>query len=340
MNDQQTHLHKLLADKEMNLNLIEVRIAAYVRTVDVPLDLVREKKELEQEIVSLKQRIDGTSEPTTYIVDEWHRGHFVTISEAIEQAAPGSRILVRPGVYEESLVLDKPLEIIGEGDWGDVVVETKEKNTLLFKTRVGRVENLTLRQAGGKDVCCVDIASGRLTVEKCDITSNSGNCVVIRDGANPILRRNRIHDGALYGVYVHRNGQGTLEENEIFAHTRSGVVIENGGKPTLRRNNIYNGKSVGIRFAKNGQGRVEDNHIYANAKTGVQIGESSTPTLRCNRIHKNSFYAVSIVSNGGGTFEENDLRGNTKGSWRIAADCEANVQRTNNLEDQGEPVED
>jgi hypothetical protein len=30
-------------------------------------------------------------------------------------ARPGDRILVRPGLYQEGLMIDKPLEIIGEG---------------------------------------------------------------------------------------------------------------------------------------------------------------------------------------------------------------------------------
>ena len=42
------------------------------------------------------------------------RGDHITIAEAIQAANPGDRILVRPGLYQEGLVLDKPLEIIGE----------------------------------------------------------------------------------------------------------------------------------------------------------------------------------------------------------------------------------
>jgi len=89
------------------------------------------------------------TEPPIRVVDPMHRGDHLTITEAIEAANPGDRILVRPGLYQEGLVIDKPLEIIGNGDPGEVVVEARDKDALLFKTTMGRVTNLTLRQMGG-----------------------------------------------------------------------------------------------------------------------------------------------------------------------------------------------
>ena len=53
------------------------------------------------------------TEPLTCVVDPLHRGDYTTITEAIKAANPGDRILIRPGLYLEGLVIDKPLEIIG-----------------------------------------------------------------------------------------------------------------------------------------------------------------------------------------------------------------------------------
>ncbi len=39
-------------------------------------------------------------------------GQFATISEAFRQAGPGARIIVRPGVHQERIVLDRAVEII------------------------------------------------------------------------------------------------------------------------------------------------------------------------------------------------------------------------------------
>ena len=147
-------------------------------------------------------RITAKTEPPTHIVDAYQRGDFATVSAAIKAAKPGDRILVRPGLYLEGLVVDKPLEILGDGSLSDIEIRARDASALLFRASIGRVANLTLRQGGEGNGFGVDITQGRLDLEGCDISSQSFACVVIRDGADPRLRRNKIHDGKQGGVLV------------------------------------------------------------------------------------------------------------------------------------------
>jgi len=122
----------------------------------------------------------------THVVDASHRGDHLTLAEALEAAKPGDSILVRPGVYQEGIIIDKRVEIIGDGDLGKVVIEAADKNAVLFNANQGRIVNLALRQIGGKGVCCgINILQGRLELEGCDISSQSGACVAICGGATP-----------------------------------------------------------------------------------------------------------------------------------------------------------
>jgi parallel beta-helix repeat protein len=257
------------------------------------------------------------TEPPICVVDLMHRGDYLTITEAIEKASPGDRIVVRPGLYQEGLVMDKPLEIIGDGDPGDVVIEARGKNALLFKSTMGRVANLTLRQMGSGEWFGVDIAQGRLEMEECDITSQSLSCLAIHGGADPRLRRNRIHDSEQYGVYVYENGLGTLEDNDIFGNAHAGVAIWEGGNPTLRRNRIHDGKRTGVFVYENGLGTLEDNDIFGNALAGVEIKTGGNPTLRRNRIHNSEQSGVYVWNNGQGILEDNDIFGNVRCGVKI-----------------------
>jgi F-box protein 11 len=268
----------------------------------------------------------------TLIVDQLHRGNYTTIAEAIKAATPGARIIVRPGLYEEGLVIGKPLEIVGDGEVGYVVIRAVGKNVILFKTNMGRISNLTLRQDGGGEYYGVDIAQGRLELEGCDISSQSLSCVAIHGSADPRLRHNRIHDGKQSGVYVYENGQGMLEDNDIFGNANSGVAIKNGGNPTIRGNHIRDGKAGGVYVYESGQGMLEDNDIFGNAYAGVAIKSGGNPTLRKNRINRNAYEAIWIYDKGHGLIEDNDLRDNAMGAWDISADSKANVKRARNLE--------
>lgn len=270
--------------------------------------------------------LSKTTQPTR-IVDPSSELHHKNITEAIKAAKAGDRIIVRPGVYKEGLIIDKPLEVIGEGELGQVVVQATGEHTLQFNTSMGRVANLTLQQLGGKDCYGVDIAQGRLDLEGCDITCRSLSCVAIHDGATPQLRRNVIHDGKHNGVFVFRNGQGTLEENDIHSNGYSGVQISSSSNIILRSNRIHGHKGGGVFIQNNSKAVLEDNDIFGNAFSGVTITTKSNPILRRNRIHDGKSAGVLVSDNGQGTLENNDIVGNVQAGVEIRASSNPTLRR-------------
>jgi len=274
--------------------------------------------------------------PKDIIVDPMHRGDYVTITEAIEAANPGDKILVRPGLYQEGLIIDKPLEIVGEGERDEIEVQAMETSALIFKTTNGRVANLTLHQIGGGESYGVDINQGRLKLEDCDISCQSAACIAIHDGAHPHLLRNKIHDGNKSGAYIFDNGQGIIIENEILENAYAGISIETGGNPTLRKNQIHAGKSSGVRIYNNGQGVLEDNDIFANTDAQVDIREGGNPTLRRNKIHDGKQSGVHVYKNGQGILEDNDIFGNAK--YGVAIESGGNPTLRRNKIHDGENI--
>jgi F-box protein 11 len=268
------------------------------------------------------------TEPPTHVVDPYHRGDYATVGDAIMAAHPGDRILVRPGLYPEGLVIDKPLEILGDGPLADIVIQARDASALLFKANIGRIANLTLHQVGDEgEWCGVDITQGRLELEGCDISSQSMMGVAIRNGADPRLRGNHIHDSKEGGVYVYKNGLGTLEDNDITTNHYCGVAIASGGAPILRRNQIHDNKQDGVYTYDNGLGTLEDNDITANGYSGIEIKTGGNPTLRRNHIHDNKQDGVYVHDSGLGTLEDNDITANGSAGITIRTGGNPTVRR-------------
>ena len=91
------------------------------------------------DLEGLGDEVVEESGPAIKIVDPMGRADHITISEAISQADSEDHILVRPGLYQEALVIDKPLEIIGDGNPEEIVVQTMGANAILFNTTMGRI---------------------------------------------------------------------------------------------------------------------------------------------------------------------------------------------------------
>jgi len=216
---------------------------------------------------------------STLIVSQQEPEHLKTLNAAVRNAQPGTRILVRPGLYRESLVLDKPLEIIGDGPREKIIIESTEAYCVLVQTEHALLRGLTIRsQVGlkGNKYYALEIVQGRPLIEDCDITSDTFACVAVHGPvANPILRGCHIHDGGGVGISFYEGGRGVVEECDIFANKYAGIEICEESAPILRRCQIHHNRGDGIWVYHNGQGTIEDCMIFDNARAGVRFEQGS-----------------------------------------------------------------
>jgi F-box protein 11 len=287
----------------------------------------REKRRQEEERKKREAEEKARKAKTTWTVDPLTgHGDFTTITEAIRRASPGDQILVRPGVYEEALVLDKPVELRGDGKREEIIIRAKGADVILFQADKGVVKNLTLRQIGGGNWFAVDIPQGHLHLEGCDISSQGLASVMIRDGAASTVRNNLIHDGKGHGIGVINKGAGLIEENDIFGNAYSGITIKTEAAPTVRNNRIHDGKAAGIFVYDKGAGLIEENDIFGNAYSGIAIKTEAAPTVRDNRIHDGKQNGVFVWGKGAGLIEENDIFGNAYSGIEIKTEAAPTVR--------------
>merc|ERR1719149_172299 len=78
------------------------------------------------------------------------RGHFSTITAALRAAQPGDRLIIKPGVYRESLRIDVPVMLMGcpgaagAGGGGGVTITSSRNHTVHSTAPFARMENITL----------------------------------------------------------------------------------------------------------------------------------------------------------------------------------------------------
>ncbi len=199
------------------------------------------------------KRLESLLAPTIVVSPT---GDCQTISAAIKKANAGDRILVKPGVYREDLVIDKRLEIIGDGEPADIVVESKNADCIIMKTDHALVRGLSLHNRA-EGYYAVDIPQGQLTLEYCDITSDTLACIGIHGSkAEGIISYCQIHDSKEGGgVFVYKNGTGQIENCDIFGNALSGIQISEGGNPVVRYCQIHDSQNGVFWLMKTAPGR-------------------------------------------------------------------------------------
>jgi hypothetical protein len=248
---------------------------------------------------------------TSFFVASDGSGHFLTLTEAIQHAQPGSRLVVRPGVYDEGLVIDKPLEIIGDGVLEGIIVRAIASSCLVMQTDEATIRNLTFRGeargSGGSDdgFFAVDIPHGRLLLDGCDISSDSLACIAIHNPtAAPVIRACRIHHGADSGIFAFDGAQGVIEACDISENANVGVAITGGASTSVRNCHIHHGADAGIVVWNRAANTIEGCDIYANRRTNVGISDAGSATLRRCRIHDGGNTGVFTHRGGQATIAE------------------------------------
>ena len=276
--------------------------------------------------------LPGPQQPPRLVVDQSGKGDHRTIKAAIRASVvPGTLITVKPGIYREALVIDRDVEIVGEGDRARIMVEATDTDAITVTADRAVVRNLTVRAVGTKEkLSAVWVQRGRVVIEGCDLTSAIGSVVYItgKDSA-PVIRDCQIRDGKDAGVYVQEQGQGTIEKCVISGNAMSGVVLKTGGNQVVRDCEIRGGKQCGVRVHEQGQGTIEQCVIWGNAYAGVAISEGGNPTVRDCEIFDGQEGGVLVVDQGQGTIEQCVISGNAyagvaiqTGGDPVVRDCE------------------
>jgi hypothetical protein len=204
-------------------------------------------------------------------------GDFATISEAINSAQIGARILVRPGVYRETVVLTKNVELAADGPAGSVIIATQDAPCLRQNLGSQVVRGLTLYSHNAP---AVQLNGGTLTIEDSQITTDKGDSVTVKGlGTRLVLRHTRLHNSPGNGLAATDNARLELVECDIIGHGRDGIRLTGQAQLRAYDSRIADNRQAGVRaldqataqlerctLERNGQ--ATDGNVTLGAPTG------------------------------------------------------------------------
>lgn len=181
-------------------------------------------------------------------------GDFAAVAEAVRAAPANARILVRPGVYRETVTLTKNVEIIADGPPGSVVLENDAGPCLRQRLGSQVVRGVTLRSTGRP---AVQLDGGALTLEDCRITAAQADGVAAAGRETRLLlRRSRLHDGGGHGLTATDGAQIEMVECDVAAHAGDGVRLDNQARLVARDSRITGNRQTGVRALASAAARL------------------------------------------------------------------------------------
>ncbi|TWT44576.1 putative ABC transporter ATP-binding protein YxlF [Phycisphaerae bacterium RAS1] len=242
------------------------------------------------------------------------------VAQLIRAAVEGGDVRVPAGTYRGTVLIDKPVRLIADGDVtldaggeGDVVRITAPDVTLRgFRIR-NTGESLDEQNAG------VAVLAPRATVEHNTLTDVLVG-ILLNTASDATVRNNSVHGKNLYlprrgdGIRLWNSNNCIVEDNKVEA-VRDVVIWYSRGAQ-LRRNTVQDSR-YGMHFMYAHDGVLEENRLVDNS-VGVFLMYSGNVVMRRNLLDHNrgpSGYGIGLKDMDGLIAEENALLANRVGMY-------------------------
>ncbi|MFF2328605.1 MULTISPECIES: right-handed parallel beta-helix repeat-containing protein [unclassified Streptomyces] len=197
-----------------------------------------------------------------------------TIGAALSNARPGAVISVRPGSYQETLVVNNRVTIVAHGPRGSVEIAPAKGTAVTLAADAVMLTDLLLRGGEG-ELPVIDAVHGQVALDGCEILGAGWTALLSRGSGSLAMRSCRITNPVGAGVVETGRTGSAIEDCLIENLGTSGVVISEQGRADVRNCRIRDARGNGVLANGQSRGIVEDCEITAAEKPGLAL-EGST----------------------------------------------------------------
>jgi len=245
-------------------------------------------------ISGFKVIVRAESEP---ILEVGQTEPYKTIQEAINNASSGATILVHPGVYNENVVVNKSVSLIGEVKALTTIDGNLTGTVVLIRADNVRITGFTIKNSRSQ----LYDSSG-IFVDHSDWVNISNNSILnARDGidlfysnGNSILN-NTISFNYNGGIVLSSSSYNLVSDNNISTDFLGfcGIQLYSSTHNVVTRNVAFS-SLYGIYLSSASYNVISGNNVFSNYHVGIDVIFSSFNTI----YHNNFNNTINVQSEG------------------------------------------
>ncbi|GAA4881377.1 right-handed parallel beta-helix repeat-containing protein [Kitasatospora terrestris] len=259
------------------------------------------------------------------VCPEQRDGRYRTIGEALAEARSGAVISVRPGRYEENLVISKLVTITAAEARGTVRITARRGCVVQVTAEAVQLTGLIL-QGQDEELPAVDVPRGQAAFQDCEVVGNSWTALLTRGDGSLAMRGCRVTNPAGAGLVETSTGNSVIEDCVVEHLGSSAVVIGERADPLLRNCVLRDARGNGICANGNARGTFEDCEVSVTDKPGIALEEDSTTRLLRTDV-RDTTIGVYISSTARVVLEDCTVTGTSGHGIALAAGTDPELRR-------------
>jgi len=235
---------------------------------------------------------------TIYVPDDYEN-----IQWAVDNASAGDTIIVRDGIYYESITVSKHLTIKSENGSDNCIVNgggSLWSDVFTLEADRIRIEGFTI--TGGR--LGIYIHSSNNKIINNNISSNNLG-IDLKYSNNNIISNNNISSNKWgYGIHLLYSNNNSISNNNIISNNL-GIDLDYSNNNSISENNICSNNLHGIWLDYSNNNIISNNNISSN-KYGIYLLYSNENTIRKNEFINDGIFIYDSYSN---IVEDNEVNG-------------------------------
>lgn len=237
----------------------------------------------------------------TLIVDTKDPRCFQLPSDALKHAGSTDYIFIRPGTYEDRLVVtERAIHVFGAGRDQVTIFNRRSGPCYLQRVSGGHIAGLTFRYVGSDQHSALNILDSVCTISHCRATEGLLSGVVIYGSdCRPTLIGNEVSHNRESGIFSFAGAQPYLRENSCFSNHHFGIAArDEGTRPDIVKNHCRGNMLSGMLLFHFAKGLLLENTCEQNAHWGVVL----TPDCEITPKPEDLFHSNQLVDNPRGAY--------------------------------------
>ena len=249
---------------------------------------------IQQEKTSENNNTNNTfsiNENSTIYVGSAHTD-YNTIQEAINAAKNGATIIIKNGSYNELIIINKTITLIGEDKNTTIInfnqnYEINRGPIIQINADNCSIENVQITVSNNSVIAQgISINSNNNTIKNNIITEFEHGIELLRFTASNKILYNEIRNNTI-GIYTIGSTTNNISNNNIFSNTQYNIYLTTNSHKNNISFNIMSNSHYGIRIQGSQYNNVYKNYVHNN-----QIG-----LYPCCGTNLNYFYNNTLVNN-------------------------------------------
>jgi parallel beta-helix repeat protein len=218
---------------------------------------------------------------TIYVNTTGAGGAYTSIQQAIDNANNGDTLFVYNGTYNENIVINKSISLLGKDKDTTIIYGLNFGCTVDIKANWVNISKFSIRNPIGTGIWCY--YANNSWISNNDISSD-GNGIDIYFSIQNNIIGNTFSNNRGSGISLYLSNKNNITDNYISHNDISGISLSSSKLNNITGNTITRNDEHGISLQSSIFNNISDNSISHNQKSGIYLADSNGSKLTYNSM--------------------------------------------------------